>query len=80
MADAIVHIREQVVALGTHKDTVLELVEGLAAVAEENAASTEETSSSMVELSEIIRSCDEETDKLVNMAQELTEYTQKYEF
>lgn len=80
VADAIVHIREQVVSLSAHKDTVLDLVEGLAAVAEENAASTEETSSSMVELSEIIRSCDEETDKLVNMAQELTENTKKFEF
>lgn len=80
VTDAISYIREQVVALSNHKNTVLELVEGLAAVAEENAASTEETSSSMVELSEIIRSCDEETDKLVNMAQELTENTKKFEF
>lgn len=80
VADAIVHIREQVNALNKHKETVLDIVEGLAAVAQENAASTEETSSSMMELSQIITSCDEETDKLVQMAQELTENTSKFEF
>ncbi len=80
VADAILHIRRQVAALSEHKNTVLSLVEGLAAVAQENAASTEETSSSMVELSEIIQSCNEETEKLVNMSQELTENTRKFEF
>lgn len=80
VADAIAHIREQVAALNKHKETVLDIVEGLAAVAQENAASTEETSSSMMELSQIITSCDEETDKLVHMAQELTENTKKFEF
>lgn len=80
VADAIVHIRGQVNALNKHKETVLDIVEGLAAVAQENAASTEETSSSMMELSQIITSCDEETDKLVQMAQELTENTSKFEF
>lgn len=80
VADAIAHIRSQVSSLTTHKDTVLSIVEGLAAVAQENAASTEETSSSMFELSQIITDCDKETDKLVHMAQELTENTRKFEF
>lgn len=80
VAEAISHIREQTSSLSEHQNTVLDIVESLAAVAQENAASTEETSAAMHELHEIIAECDRETERLVNLAQELTDNTTKFEF
>lgn len=80
VADAIVQIREQTTSLDEHKNTVMSIVDNLAAIAEENAASTEETSASMLELHEIIKNCHEATNDLVNLSQELSENTKHFEF
>ena len=50
VTEAITQISEQTTALNIHKETVTGIVDNLASIAEENAASTEETSASMMEL------------------------------
>lgn len=68
---AIDGIKGEMTHINELKSVVLGSVESLAAIAEENAASTEETSAAMVELSNIIGECDEETKKLVELAEGL---------
>lgn len=79
VAAAIEQIREQTASLDEEKNMVLSIVDNLAAIAQENAAGTEETSASMTELHEIIHTCHEATNDLVNLAQELTENTRQFE-
>ena len=55
-----------------------ESVESLAAIAQENAAGTEETSASMVELSQIVNDCNQYTSKLVGLSQELQDDIGKF--
>ena len=69
--DAIVGIKNEMDNLNELKTVVLGSLENLAAIAEENAASTEETSASMTELSDIIDTCDAETKKLMQLAEGL---------
>lgn len=66
--EAIDGIKGEMSHINELKSVVLGSVESLAAIAEENAASTEETSAAMVELSNIIAICNEETGKLVELA------------
>ncbi len=80
VASAIEHIRQQTSSLDEHKNVVMEIVDSLAAIAEENAASTEQTSASMLELHEIIATCHKATDDLVTLAKDLTENTKHFEF
>lgn len=79
VANAIVQIREQTALLNDQKNNVLEIVNSLAAIAEENAASTEETSASMLELHKVIEACHQSTSELVEIAQELSENAQHFE-
>ena len=53
-------------------------VEQLAAIAEENAASTEETSASMTELRDIVKQCHDETQKLVKISSDLNAHTKHF--
>lgn len=78
VSDAIGEISHQVDGLGDTKNAVLELLEGLSAIAEENAASTQETSASMVELSDIVEVCNENTNGLVRLSGELKDNTTKF--
>ena len=80
VADAITQIREQTEALNAHKASVMEIVDSLASIAEENAASTEETSASMLELHEIIKTCHEATKDLTSIADKLADNTKHFEF
>ena len=52
VTEAIEKIRKQTEALDVQKKEVLDIVDGLAAIAEQNAAGTEETSASMAEFHE----------------------------
>lgn len=79
VANAIEQIREQTVTLDNEKNTVLDIVDSLAAIAQQNAASTEETSASMMELQKIIQTCHEATDELVQLAQDLSENAKHFE-
>ena len=79
VTNAIEHISEQTAALDEHKNTVLTIVDSLAAIAQENAASTEETSASMLELQKIIQTCHEATSDLVKLSKELSANTKHFE-
>ena len=48
------------------------------AIAEENAATTEETSAAMNVLSEIIDKCTEQTDALMQLSEILSKNTQRF--
>ena len=76
---AITEIGEQVELLNRTKDTVMNIVDNLAAIAEENAANTEQTSISMVELNSIVQECSNSTGELVTLAEELAQNTKRFE-
>lgn len=79
VTDAIEQIREQTITLDNHKSTVLGIVDSLASIAQENAASTEETSASMIELKKTIQICHDATADLVKIANELADNTKHFE-
>ena len=66
VSQAIHEISAQVDGLGDTKNAVLELLESLSAISEENAASTQQTSASMIELSNIVEECTEKTAGLLD--------------
>ena len=51
----------------------------MAAIAEENAASTEETSASMLEFNEILSVCTKATGELRKLSEELAENTKHFD-
>lgn len=75
---AIESISTEVESLDKLKGEVLGSAESLAAIAQENAASTEETSASMVELSEIVNDCNTKTQQLVDIADSMEENVHKF--
>lgn len=75
---AIENLAEKVEDINGLKNSVTESVESLAAIAQENAAGTEETSASMVELSQIVNDCNQNTSKLVGLSQELQDDIGKF--
>lgn len=54
--------------MGEGKDVVLSSFENLSAISEENAASTEETSATMVEVGEVVEQCDKEVQQLITLS------------
>lgn len=78
VTEAIEKIRKQTEALDVQKKEVLDIVDGLAAIAEQNAAGTEETSASMAEFHEIIDPCHEATEELTKLAQNLADHTERF--
>lgn len=78
VSEAIEKIRKQTEALDAQKTEVLDIVDGLAAIAEQNAAGTQETSASMAEFHEIIDSCHEATEELTKLAQNLADHTEEF--
>ncbi len=62
---AVENISGQVDGLGKLKANVLDVLEGLSAISEQYAASTEETSASMIELNEVVDKCTTETQGLI---------------
>ena len=75
---AIESISTEVESLDKLKGEVLGSAESLAAIAQENAASTEETSASMVELGEIVNDCNTKTQQLVDIADSMKENVHKF--
>lgn len=73
VSKAVANIRSEVDKLNDLKGTVLSAVENLAAIAEENAASTQETSASMQELRKIVNVCSLEVDKIMETSKGLAE-------
>lgn len=75
---AIGNISGEVESLNTAKNDVLHSIESLAAIAEENAASTQETSASMLELGDIVTECYNATNELVGIADSMNENVNKF--
>lgn len=73
VSSAVANIRNEVDKLNELKGTVLSEVENLAAIAEENAASTQETSASMQELRKIVNVCSTEVDRIIETSKGLSE-------
>lgn len=71
-------IRKNMDELENIKQMVMTSVSQLTAIAEQNAASTEETSASMLELRDIVKQCQKDTEKLIEMSAEFTEHTQRF--
>ena len=78
VVDAVGIIRNEADAMGIAKDNVLESLESLAAISEENAASTEETAATMGEVQQIIMDCDASLQQLHHLALELDENVQQF--
>ncbi|MCM1273259.1 MAG: cache domain-containing protein [Clostridium sp.] len=66
-------ISEKTKNLDDARITVVDAVQSLTAIAEENAASTEETFASMIEINNIITSISEKADELKQIASEIDE-------
>ena len=78
VASAVGMIRNETDAINQVKDNVLENLESLAAISEENAASTEETSATMGELHQIIMDCNAELKELQDLAVFLDENVSRF--
>lgn len=75
---AIDDIRNQIHKLDELKAGILENLNGLASIAEGNAAGTQQTSASMTMLENIIDKCSEDTKKLMELAKELEQNTHQF--
>lgn len=75
---AVQEIRTQIETLDRLKSGVLDNLEGLANIAQQNASSTQETSSSMELLGTIIDQCNEDTRRLMELANELEQNTHRF--
>lgn len=75
VAGAVDAITGKVEQLDILKNDVLGSMENLAAIAQENAASTEETSAAMQELNNIVTECKEKTEEMAGLADNLMEST-----
>lgn len=73
-------IFEQTGSINQLKNGVSSVIEQLAAIAEENAASTQQTSASMFTLAENIDKCKEETSTLSDLSEQLNEQTGRFTF
>ena len=70
---AVDMIRSETEAMNQAKDNVLSSLESLAAISEENAASTEETAATMGEVQQIILECNDSLSELYELAELLDE-------
>lgn len=73
-------IFSQTSSINNLKNGVSSVIEQLAAIAEENAASTQETSASMCSLTENIDRCKDETNVLSSLSEQLNEQASKFKF
>lgn len=76
--DGISHVTEQTRILNERKNRIMDVMQSLLAVAQENAASTEEVSSSVHMQNAAISEMSEASRQLAVMAQELTAQTSKF--
>ena len=68
---AIEQSSEQIETINKSKDSVYSNLENLAAISEENAANTEETSASMVELTNMVTQCQDALGTLTDISDAL---------
>lgn len=75
---AVDSIKNEIDTLDNLKVRVSGAVESLAAIAEQNAASTEETSAAMQELRNIVSDCSKDVDTILEMSETLAENTSSF--
>lgn len=80
VSNASEDILRQTNIINSLKTDVSNVIEQLAAIAEENAASTQETSATMSVLTGSIDHCKEETELLNELSELLSQQTQKFKF
>lgn len=80
VSNASEDILKQTSIINSLKTDVSNVIEQLAAIAEENAASTQETSATMNVLTGSIDHCKEETELLNELSELLSQQTQKFKF
>ena len=73
VSGAVDNIRGEIDKLNDLKTDVLNAVQNLAAIAEQNAANTQETSASMQEIRQIVSECSGEVDKIVDTSKGLAQ-------
>lgn len=73
VSSAVDNIRGAIDKLNDLKSDVLNAVQSLAAIAEENAANTQETSASMQEIRQIVSECSGQVDKIINTSKGLSQ-------
>lgn len=73
VSGAVANIRGEIDKLNDLKSDVLNAVQSLAAIAEENAANTQETSASMQEIRQIVSECSGQVDKIINTSKGLSQ-------
>ena len=78
VSQKIQEISSQVDGLEEAKSDVLGLLHNLSGIAQANAASTEQTSASMTELSDIVEECTRNTESLVALSGKLRENTTQF--
>ena len=78
VGDAVDNIRNEVEQLNNLKNSVMGAVDNLAAIAQENAASTEETSASMQQLGNLVAECKKDVEQIVIMSETLAKSTNKF--
>lgn len=80
VASSIAMIENQMKSIDEIKNRVLNIVENLAAIAEENAASTQETSATVTQLQGLVDECTKVTDQMVGLSKELKDNTAIFTF
>lgn len=75
---AIEMITREIENIDQSKNIVMDGIGSLSAIAQQNAASTQETAASMTELDGIVAECREATGQLVHIAEELTANANKF--
>ena len=78
VADAVNSIAGEIEIINRAKNGVYSNLESLAAISEENAASTQETSATMTQLSEIVAECDKAVGQLGSISNSLEGNVKKF--
>lgn len=78
VSNAVEIIAGEIENINCSKDLVYNNMENLAAISEENVASTQETSATMTQLSQIVSDCNEAVGKLSVISDSLEENTKKF--
>lgn len=73
VSSAVDNIRGEIGKINDLKSDILNAVQNLASIAEQNAASTQETSASMQELRHIVSDCSGEVDRIITMSKGLSQ-------
>lgn len=76
--DDILQIEKQMEEIDSLKNSLSEKMEGLAAIAEENAASTEETSATSTNLIALVDNCSSDTERIRKLSEKLNAQLKRF--